>query len=896
MANYTQAELEYAAKQIKNEVEESANTANRVGSAMLKIINYTAKSNDGQLRTKTIGFAASVNGGKVMRLSDGEVVFETQGNTNNRCGTIAVSAGDIVYISSYNIGSYEALPWAILDSNGGVIQSAGAHTTANADTDEYRIEVTQGGTLYVYMQSNYSIPTIEKVMSNDYEPERVQAALENAATMSQTAEVMTRRTASYLQNSTLLSGYAVDAVFSAGNTNNGVLSTPVTKGEIIKIVGASLGGYGNTYWSVINDEGIIQHATGSIQSVADDALFVVQASGTLYVSFGYYDSEAGRYITPQVYRVADLNERHNGVQASLKKIYRNTLLAEAANAVETGSKYISVSDGTIAISSAGNRNNGYITLNVSRGDYIKITGLASSSYSNIAWALCRADGIVLDYSGVIGYQTTCDDVELVAGEDAVLYATYGYYDEDAERYPHPQIYTIADAGAKIEEHDAKIDAIDKTLFRRYVAFEGVNAPMIVRYGTSETLKLDTSFGNDYNKCYYVSVSAGDRYLLKGASTGGYDGVAWAVFADGAAVQQSSEQTYANVAFDDELIDIEQDGILYVNNYTLRDDTHCELYKMEDDELDGNPKTKAIVIAGDSTAQGLASQFYAAMLKRPRRVYKMAVGSENVYATAARMGAIPLLCMPVTIPAEAEAVAVSVTPRPLFKQGYDNNGIPTTPAPQNEYVCPSFVRTEHFHCSIAGVAGDLYTTDGTTYFVRDTAGDAVTIATPVEVVPAKVERVRNSLLVCLMGTNGGYLNYDADYNADNSQWGSQTASQRAQNLFDVMKRMFAYMGGDMVVIGFFCGESQAYFTEAFYEEYESLCEHEFGDKFINTRLWLKDYAWQKMGLTLTDTDKTYMANGYPPVQLFDSGTAIHLSDAANAVFAQYVADRISNLGY
>jgi hypothetical protein len=210
----------------------------------------------------------------------------------------------------------------------------------------------------------------------------------------------------------------------------------------------------------------------------------------------------------------------------------------------------------------------------------------------------------------------------------------------------------------------------------------------------------------------------------------------------------------------------------------------------------------------------------------------------------------------------------------------------------------FVETAHFYCSIGGVEGDLYTdnTTGNTYFLRSSAGSAVTLNEPTEVVPLKVQRVRNSLLVCLMGTNGGYLNYNAQYVADNDLRGDQTDEQRAQNLFDVMKRMFSYMGGEMIVIGFFCGELPTYYTKNFYEKYESLCEHEFGERFINARLWLKDYCWKEMGLTLTSTDKQYMVAGYPPVQLFDDNQAVHLKSTTNVYFARYVADRISHIGY
>jgi len=893
--NYSQQDLVQYANQIKNEVEEGRNTAERVGSAFLRVIDYAAKSNDGQTRGKFVGFAASTNAGKVMKYNDGAVTFEEQGGSNNRCGTIPVTAGEVLYLGAYNIGSYEALSWAILNGNNEVMQSAGAMTPANTETPEYRIEVTQGGTLYVYMQYNVAIPTIQKVLSSNYEAERIDAAIKGGVTFSDTPEMLERQTAKYIANSTLESGFAVDALFSAGNTNNGVLVMPVTKGDIVRIEKANLGGYGNTYWTILNADGIVQHATGAVHTIAPDVVVVAQATGTLYVSFGYYDAGNDEYIEPKIYKCADLNARQRGVQYSIKSIYDNTLLTLNRTAAETSGAYFSIENGILQTAQAGNTNNGYLTLSLSQGEYVKVTGATTSAFTGFAWALCRANGEVIQSSGNVGYRAFVGDFDLIASEDAVLWLTFGWYDETAEEWTRPSIYTIANAGQQIEQHGSKIYAIDKSLFRQYVAFAGVDAPMVLRY-LNGTLTRDTSVGNSLFKCFHVAVSKGDRYLVRGASVGGYDGIAWAVFAGNTAVQASSEESTYNAIFADEVIEIKQDGVLYVNNFSQIDDTLCELYRMDANELTGNPQTKPIVICGDSTSQGLASQFDASLLVRPRRVFKMGVGSENVYATAARMGAIPVLCMPVTIPATATAVDVSVTPRPLFKQTYNADGTPATPAVQNQYVVPMFVKTEHFYCTIAGIEGDLYTENDKTYFLRTTAGTAKQIKTPVEVVPQQVERVRNSLLVCLMGTNGGFLNYNADYVADNDLRGDQTPQQRAANLFDVMKRMFAYMGGEMVVIGFFCGELPTYYTQAFYERYERLCEQEFGERFINARLWLKDYAWQEMGRTLTATDKTYMQQGFPPVQLFDDNSAIHLSSATNVAFAKYVAERISHLGY
>ena len=853
---------------------------------------------DRVLNAAGVGYTGVTKQGKVMALEDGGIVWNDGGATQCVCAQFPVSQGDILYLPSYYIGNYPATTWAIVNAQGTVLQHGEKQYEAFSTTEPERIESTANGMLLVYMQHNVGLPKLEKITEGMPNAEKTDKAVSSVATFDTIEASATIRTGVYIDNVALEKGKAADALFEGGNANNGVYSLTVQKGDVIKIVNANLGDYGNAYWTLENTEGIVQRMDGTGRSVNAEQIVVMQASGTLHVSFGYYNSTTEKYVRPSLYKVADLNARQDGVAKSLSDIYNKTLLQVSDNATTVDSKYIAVEDGILEIRDGGNYNNGYQRIEMSRGEFARINGASSSAFSNVAWVLTDQNGTILDWSGHIDYRTIVEDFDVFAPKDCILYIGFGYYNEQTEEWLKPTIEVIADSGAAIKKHEASITETDKALFKQVVEFDGYDAPKIIRYNNSNVLILDTSVGNDRFRCLHLAVHKGEKYMVRGASTGAYDGLAWAIFVNGTAVQQSAKDTKTNTVFEDSFVDVEQDGVLWVNNFRTVDDENCELYVMSLSEFDGNPGTKAIVLCGDSTSQGLGESLEGSMLKNPRRIYRMGVGSEDVMATAARMGAIPCLVMPVTIPATATAVQVSTTPRPLFKQGYDANGVPTTPAVQNAFVSSTFAETAHFYCSIAGVEGDLYTnaTDGFTYFLRSSAGSAVTLKEPTEVVPLKVQRVRNSLLVCLMGTNGGFLNYNAQYVADNDIRGNQTDEQRAQNLFDVMKRMFAYMGGEMIVIGFFCGELPTYYTKNFYEKYESLCEHEFGERFINARLWLKDYCWKEMGLTLTATDKQYMAAGYPPVQLFDDGQAVHLKMTTNVYFARYVAERISNLGY
>ena len=96
-------------------------------------------------------------------------------------------------------------------------------------------------------------------------------------------------------------------------------------------------------------------------------------------------------------------------------------------------------------------------------------------------------------------------------------------------------------------------------------------------------------------------------------------------------------------------------------------------------------------------------------------------------------------------------------------------------------------------------------------------------------------------------------------------------------------------------------STSIFNKIFYEEYENLCNREFGSHFFNARLYLKDQAWKDLGITLTDADKANISIGLPPWSLFGDGTGQpsgnpHLTNNANKALANQVALRIAELGW
>lgn len=335
------------------------------------------------------------------------------------------------------------------------------------------------------------------------------------------------------------------------------------------------------------------------------------------------------------------------------------------------------------------------------------------------------------------------------------------------------------------------------------------------------------------------------------------------------------------------------------------------------------KVKTIGINGDSTGQGLSEVVNNEQIHNEGVFYKGSVGGENIFASAARQGSIPLVVEPFTIPKSSTA-RWSNTSSKIDTKG-DDPEITYTPSFLAEavkdgdtikQVYPNvyFSETYPFYASIAGVDGYIYTLSGYTvnedgtvttngsekhsYFHRLTPGEEIVLTDTCHTVSKDAELWKTAYNINMMGTNGGFLYFD-----DNRLVGTQyvTYQQYAKNICDVLSVMDEYCGHKMLIVGMFCECFSHIYHKDFYSVYDKLCEERFGTRFYNARNYLMNDAWKDLGITLTEDDKANINNGLAPWSLFGDGKGVkmsnpHLTTGANKVLLQQILNKTWELGW
>jgi len=335
------------------------------------------------------------------------------------------------------------------------------------------------------------------------------------------------------------------------------------------------------------------------------------------------------------------------------------------------------------------------------------------------------------------------------------------------------------------------------------------------------------------------------------------------------------------------------------------------------------KPMTIGYNGDSTGWGLCKEISNDLINDECVFFKGCIGGENVFATAARQGSIPMVIEPFTIPASSVARWTNRTSS-IVAEGNDPE-ITTTPALLHDvtdkngnaitqlYPYVYFDKSYPFYASVAGVPGYIYsmngytvnedstvTTDNTmhTYFHRLDAGDEVVINDTCHTVSKYADLFKKAFNVNMMGTNGGFFYFDDHRVVDTKT--PVSLSQYTKNLCDIISIMDEYCGKNMLVVGMFC-ESSKYYSEAFYNEYDSICTSRFGNRFYNARKFLMEDAWRDLNITLSDEDNDNISKGLAPWCLFGDGSGKkkndpHLTSDANKVLANRILNKMLELGW
>ena len=361
-------------------------------------------------------------------------------------------------------------------------------------------------------------------------------------------------------------------------------------------------------------------------------------------------------------------------------------------------------------------------------------------------------------------------------------------------------------------------------------------------------------------------------------------------------------------------------ITKVNPLAIAVSCNNKIYEIEK-EKEGT--VNCISIDGDSTSQGLKSGFDKLMAVNPQMgtISGIQVGGESTLDTVTRVGCVPLVVMPFSLPAGQTEIEVKAISQKLYKPYFNvETGLVDTDYKWAKFKyktggSESYVPygIHNFYLNIKGFLNGVFCT-----LDFDRGGDRVFklkinkpfeqdwgITTPTPLFPDN-EELRHLPTIVLMGTNNAHCLYNRQNDiygvAGTIEWDGNVTKlvnshTCAENLVDLYRniRDYSYCPQKFIAVGYFCPQG---LTKEFYEYFESLMLNEFGNNFFNARQYLMESGWKDAGYTLNSADIERINNGMVPLCCF-GGTGNegnpHLTTNANIALAYRVAQRCRELG-
>ena len=322
-------------------------------------------------------------------------------------------------------------------------------------------------------------------------------------------------------------------------------------------------------------------------------------------------------------------------------------------------------------------------------------------------------------------------------------------------------------------------------------------------------------------------------------------------------------------------------------------------ELEDKLAEIQLSKKPVVMIGDSIAGRIGTQL--ADINFDGRSYRnKAVGGETVLDTVGRMGAVPYMVLPTTIPASG-SVSIEVISSDFLKTEFDSNATPTySNGYTSNYSAKGLNATGTIDCSIAGIHGKLkFTrnssqTDFTATFTRDEDGDELVMDRPYKIVSEYVDR--NSIFLCFMGTNGGW--------DDRFHTGEPLAAMTKKDfdyLISLYKRIRDYikpLSNDYLFLGFYMHAGVDHHIDSERIELWNYFEHEmskeFGQNYFSVREYLRTYGYKDAGITLTQDDiNEILAGKIPYTSTCDDN--VHLSAKVAKCVCNKILERLKENG-
>lgn len=266
-------------------------------------------------------------------------------------------------------------------------------------------------------------------------------------------------------------------------------------------------------------------------------------------------------------------------------------------------------------------------------------------------------------------------------------------------------------------------------------------------------------------------------------------------------------------------------------------------------------TGNITVWGSSTPNLLIPAVTSAFADLPVTVNDMAQGGERAEHTAARLGAVPALIDPVTIPASG---AVDVTS-------------PNFPISSAVWGIRGF---------LGGVYGILNSTSSSVYFTRLSEGEAVQIDEQTEFIPERGPEMRDHISLVGAGKNNI----------------SGSTVEETCKLNDQIFEYLTPLYPRVLWLGMHhnTGEVNER-NRKFVDRCNAYFEKRFGAMYFDIKAVITSPdIWDRVGLTPTSGDLAEQAAGNLAPSLAMDGA--HLSEATNAIVAADIRTRMSQLGW
>lgn len=375
--------------------------------------------------------------------------------------------------------------------------------------------------------------------------------------------------------------------------------------------------------------------------------------------------------------------------------------------------------------------------------------------------------------------------------------------------------------------------------------------------------IETKFADNVNDTAFAHVTEqGHRLPLGYTSDGRLDSLArrvWAEDVTGTHDTVDSEYMHSVVTSDMHLLlGIKGDGTVEIPGLKQSNPEPAGKWIHPDGGYYPAAVDYSTVVSwGSSSAQAMSGDFENAFAQRDIQHVGRARGGEKIEHIAARMGAVPSLIYPLTIPASG---GINIVSRNVVAQNL-------------------FLTHTGW---LGGVHGTLSHESGHTHFTRSNPGEEVTLTSMTEFIPDEGLALRDKLVILSAGKN---------------DMGEREAVDHVLEYTDRMVKYLSPLTPHVIVMGHFVDQDTPLGGVEYQQimDLNSAYEARYVESYFDHSAALaSSEIWDRTGITPTSTDLEHQKNLKLPPSLAKDNH--HQNTTTNIIIAEMVAELADRLGW